>query len=33
MRGCLYKLSLSSGTAGTDASTKYYRVERLRLDI
>lgn len=33
MRGCVYKLSLSSGASGTDASTKYYRVERLRLDI
>lgn len=33
MRGCVYKLSLSSGAAGTNASTKHYRVERLKLDI
>ena len=33
MRGCVYKLSLSSGAGGTNASTKHYRVERLKLDI
>lgn len=33
MRGCVYKLSLSSGAAGTNAATKHYRVERLKLDI
>lgn len=32
MRGCLYKLSFSS-TSGTDVSTKYYNIERLKLDI
>ena len=33
MRGCVYKIALSSGAGGTSAATKHYQVQRLRLDI